>query len=68
MTELNEREEGIFNEATNYSDPEKRSAYLQLACHGDVSLQQRLERLLEAAGRATGFSPIQLPFTQVLWP
>ena len=55
MTELNEREEGIFNEAKNYSDPEKRSAYLQLACHGDVSLQQRLERLLEAAGRATDF-------------
>ena len=51
MTELNEREEGIFNEAKNFADSEKRAAYLQLACHGDAAMQH----LLDAAGRATDF-------------
>ena len=55
MNELNEREEGIFNEARNYSDSEKRSAYLEIACHGDRALQQRIERLLNASAQATNF-------------
>ena len=55
MNDLNEREEGIFNEARQYSDPKRQSAYLAIACQGDLALEQRIKRLLHAGVEATNF-------------
>jgi serine/threonine-protein kinase len=42
---LNERE--IFHTAVELTDAAGRAAYLELACAGNVSLQQHVERMLE---------------------
>jgi hypothetical protein len=49
-----EREEAIFNAARSLPAPD-RAAYLEAACARDTDRRKRIERLLEAHGRAGDF-------------
>jgi len=54
VTDALDREEAIFNAARSLPAPD-RAAYLQAACGGDAELRMRMERLIEAHGRAGDF-------------
>ncbi|MFO0798580.1 MAG: tetratricopeptide repeat protein [Gemmataceae bacterium] len=47
--------EEIYFCALEIGDPRERTAYLDRACHQDVALRRRVERLLAAAARVGGF-------------
>ena len=55
MKPVQPNEQTIFNAARELSDPEKRAAYLDLACGKDTTLRNRIERLLKAEQRADQF-------------
>jgi hypothetical protein len=48
-------EETIFEAALELDSPEKRNAYLDLACGTDSPLRQRIEQMLQAHDRADEF-------------
>jgi eukaryotic-like serine/threonine-protein kinase len=48
-----EREHELFDACLGLTPPE-RASYLERTCRGDPELQQRVERLLAAHGRAEG--------------
>ena len=54
MNDRLNREETIFHAAIDLA-PEKRAAYLALACGGDESLRGRVEALLQAEAEADPF-------------
>ncbi len=48
-------EEAIYNAARQFADPEKLSAYLDLACDGNPGMRKRIESLLRATPAANDF-------------
>jgi len=48
-------EEAIYNAARQFADPEKLSAYLDLACDGNPAMRKRIENLLRATPEAEAF-------------
>src|SRR5208337_64831 len=55
MIEDIEREQSIFEAASDLTDAAQRSAYLKKACGGDTTLLARLEKLLLASESAEQF-------------
>ena len=55
MNTANSAEEAIYNAARQFANPEKLSAYLDLACDGNPAMRRRLESLLRGAPAAEGF-------------
>ncbi len=55
MNTASPAEEAIYNAARHFADPEKLSAYLDLACDGNPAMRQRIESLLRATPEAEGF-------------
>ena len=39
-------EELLFSAALGFEDPKERSAFLDIACHGDATLRNRLVEML----------------------
>ena len=60
MAELS-RVETIFFGALEQSTPEALEAYLKDACDDDAALRERVERLLDAHARLSGFLKSQKP-------
>ncbi|MFM2295783.1 MAG: hypothetical protein RLZZ350_2196, partial [Verrucomicrobiota bacterium] len=52
MSDLDNREETLFNAALQLATPEERAAYLQNACPDDEPLRQRVGALLQAHEQA----------------
>src|SRR5436305_1146975 len=48
-------EEDIFSAALDRTDPHERTAYLDRACGGDLTLRARLEALLQSHAQAGNF-------------
>jgi len=48
-------EEAVFNAARQFADPQKLSAYLDLACDGNPAMRKRIESLLRATSAADDF-------------
>jgi WD40 repeat protein/serine/threonine protein kinase len=55
MNTASPAEEAIYNAARQFADPEKLSAYLDLACNGNQAMRKRIESLLRATPEAEGF-------------
>ena len=55
MNTASPAEEAIYNAARQFTDPQKLSAYLDLACDGDPAMRKRIESLLRATPAAEGF-------------
>src|SRR5262245_22024169 len=55
MDRSDQGEEVIFNVARLFSDSQKLTAYLDLACDGNPALRQRVERLLKTAASADAY-------------
>src|SRR6516164_7858856 len=49
------REESLFDEARELTDPARRRAFLDRACKGDMMLRKKIEKLLVACERADEF-------------
>ena len=55
MNTASPAEEAIYNAARQFADPEKLSAYLDLACDGNPAMRKRIESLLRATPEAEDF-------------
>ncbi|MHC1764346.1 MAG: protein kinase [Verrucomicrobiia bacterium] len=55
MNTASPAEEAIYNAARQFTDPEKLSAYLDLACDGNPAMRERITRLLRATPAADHF-------------
>ncbi|MEI6784873.1 MAG: serine/threonine-protein kinase, partial [Verrucomicrobiota bacterium] len=55
MNTASPAEEAIYNAARQFADPEKLSAYLDLACDGNPAMRKRIESLLRATPGAEDF-------------
>jgi eukaryotic-like serine/threonine-protein kinase len=55
MNTASPAEEAIYNAARQFADPDKLSAYLDLACDGNPAMRQRIESLLRATPAAEDF-------------
>src|SRR5262245_22769983 len=56
-------EQTLFTEALERADPCERAAFLHRACHGDLALRQRVERLLAQHRHAGSF--LEAPVARV---
>jgi WD40 repeat protein/serine/threonine protein kinase len=55
MNTASPAEEAIYNAARQFADPEKLSAYLDLACNGNQAMRKRIESLLRGTPEAEAF-------------
>ncbi len=64
MPDTTDPEKAIYYEAIAIQDPQRRAAYLDVACRQDAELRRRVQSLLDSddgAGSFLGVSPLDSP-------